>query len=110
MESCGVGEEQHLRFTAYDQRAASNEGSSSETPCRPRFEPKCRECATVLLADSGGSTRGFGPANDVRIDCKAAKHSDGDRGTPPADLERRTAGGVPPVERSEERRVGKECR
>jgi len=34
--------------------------------------------------------------NDVRIDCKAAKHSDGDRGTPPADLVHRTAGGVPP--------------
>jgi len=25
-----------------------------------------------------------GPANDVRIDCKAAKHSDGDRGAPVA--------------------------
>src|ERR1041384_3422463 len=37
--------------------------------------------------------------NDCRIDCKAAKHSDGDRGTPLADLERRTAGGVPPFER-----------
>jgi hypothetical protein len=36
-------------------------------------------------------------ANDVRIDCKAAKHSDGDRGTPPADLAHRTAGGVPPA-------------
>jgi hypothetical protein len=34
-------------------------------------------------------------SNDVRIDCKAAKHSDGDRGTPPADLGHRTAGGVP---------------
>src|ERR1051326_1302928 len=31
-----------------------------------------------------------GPPNDVRIDCKAAKHSDGDRGTPPADLVHRT--------------------
>src|ERR1051326_5933917 len=28
-----------------------------------------------------------GRPNDVRIDCKAAKHSDGDRGTPPADLD-----------------------
>jgi hypothetical protein len=27
------------------------------------------------------------PANDCRIDCKAAKHSDADRGTPPAHLE-----------------------
>src|ERR1044071_6927190 len=28
-----------------------------------------------------------GPANDVRIDCKAAKHSDGDRGAVLAHLE-----------------------
>src|SRR5690349_5249027 len=38
-----------------------------------------------------------GLSNDVRIDCKAAKHSDGDRGTPLADLVHRTAGGVPPA-------------
>jgi hypothetical protein len=30
--------------------------------------------------------RKTGRANDVRIDCKAAKHSDGDRGTPLADF------------------------
>src|ERR1051326_2776312 len=28
-----------------------------------------------------------GVPNDVRIDCKAASHSDEDRGTPPADLD-----------------------
>src|ERR1051326_8464301 len=43
-----------------------------------------------------GATSSRAP-NDVRIDCKAAKHSDGDGGTPPADLVHRTAGGVPPA-------------
>src|ERR1051326_9204942 len=32
------------------------------------------------------------PANDVRIDCKAAKHSDGDRGPPSADCSSRPTG------------------
>jgi len=41
----------------------------------------------------------MGRPNDVRIDCKAAKHSDGDRGTSLADIADRTAGGVPPSER-----------
>ena len=32
--------------------------------------------------------RSLSPPNDVRIDCKAAKHGDGDRGTPLAPYSR----------------------
>jgi len=37
--------------------------------------------------------------NDVRIDCKAAKHSDGDRGALCAPLENGLAESAPPSER-----------
>jgi len=61
-----------------------------------REERKESACA---IRDKRAIVRNVRAPNDVRIDCKAAKHSDGDRGTPPADLEHRTAGGVPPRER-----------
>ena len=40
-----------------------------------------------------------GRANDVRIDCKAAKHSDGDRGAVLAPYRYGRAGTAPPSER-----------
>ena len=39
------------------------------------------------------------PPNDVRIDCKAAKHSDGDRGAVLAQYRDGRAGTAPPIER-----------
>ena len=71
----------------------ANEGPKHGTNCTPSSHGRVRSRAEPFRRSYAR------PANDVRIDCKAAKHSDGDRGAPLADIADRTAGGVPPSAR-----------